>query len=143
MGLAGSEKVVDVGCGRGLLLVGVARRLRDGRAFGVDLWQSIDQSGNTPEATMANAKAEDVAGRVEIRTADMRDLPFHDESMDCGSSSIAIHNVPGEDGRAKAIREIARVLKPGAGSRYRTSTLPANTSRPCETWGGRMSSFQD
>jgi SAM-dependent methyltransferase len=113
LGLAGSEKVVDVGCGRGLLLIGVARRLRDGRAFGIDLWQSIDQSGNTPEATMANAKAEGVADRVDIRTADMRDLPFPDGSMDCAISSIAIHNVPGEDGRAKAITEIARVLKAG------------------------------
>ena len=35
-----------------------------------------------------------------------------DESMDAVMSSLAIHNVPGKDGRAKAIREIARVLKP-------------------------------
>ena len=62
---------------------------------------------------MANAKAEEVVDRVEIRTADMRDLPFPDGAMDCVVSSIAIHNVPGEDGRGKAIREIARVLKPG------------------------------
>ena len=43
----------------------------------------------------------------------MRALPFPDGSMDCAISSIAIHNVPGEDGRAKAITEIARVLKAG------------------------------
>jgi len=112
LGLSGSEKVLDVGCGRGLLLNGVARRLPHGKAFGVDLWRSVDQSGNTPEAAMANAKAENVEQRVELLTADMRDLPFPDSSLDAVISSIAIHNVPGKEGRAKAIREIARVLKP-------------------------------
>jgi SAM-dependent methyltransferase len=110
--LAGSENVLDVGCGRGLLLNGVARRLPNGKAFGIDLWKNIDQSGNCPEAALANAKAEDVVDRVEVRTADMRNLPFPDGSMDAVISSIAIHNVPDTDGRAKAIREIVRVLKP-------------------------------
>ncbi len=110
--LTGSEKVLDVGCGRGLLLNGAARRLPDGKAFGIDLWRGADLSGNGPEAALANAKAENVADRVEIQTADMRDLPFPDGSMDAVISSLAIHNVPGKDGRTKAIREIARVLKP-------------------------------
>jgi arsenite methyltransferase len=113
LGLAGHEKVLDVGCGRGLLLNGVARRLPDGKAFGIDLWQNIDQSGNSPEATLANARAEDVDERVEIRTADMRELPFPEGSMDDAISSLAIHNVPDKEGRAKAVREIARVLKRG------------------------------
>ena len=113
LGLAGCEQVLDVGCGRGLLLNGVARRLPNGKAFGIDLWQNTDQSGNSPEATLANARAENVDGRVEIRTADMRELPFPEGSMDAAVSSLAIHNIPDKEGRAKAIREIARVLKRG------------------------------
>ena len=38
LGLTGQEKLLDVGCGRGLLLIGAARRLPNGRAVGVDLW---------------------------------------------------------------------------------------------------------
>jgi arsenite methyltransferase len=110
--LSGKERVLDVGCGRGLLLNGVARRLHEGKAYGVDLWRSVDQSGNTPEAALANAKAENVKQRVEVLTADMRSLPFPDASLDAVISSIAIHNVPGKEGRAQAVREIARVLKP-------------------------------
>ena len=112
LGLTGDESVLDVGCGRGLLLNGVARRLTEGKAFGIDLWQNVDQSGNSQEAATANSEAENVADRVEIRTADMRELPFPDGTMDAVVSSIAIHNVPDKEGRAKAIREIARVLKP-------------------------------
>ena len=42
----GDEKVLDVGCGRGLLLVGAARRLRSGSSTGIDIWQMEDLSGN-------------------------------------------------------------------------------------------------
>lgn len=110
--LVGNERVLDVGCGRGLLLNGAARRLPEGRAFGIDIWRGTDLSGNNLEATLANSRAENVADRVEVGTADMRDLPFPDGSMDAVVSSLAIHNVPGKEGRTKAIREIARVLKP-------------------------------
>ena len=40
----GAETILDVGCGRGLMLVGAARRLTTGRAFGVDLWRKEDHT---------------------------------------------------------------------------------------------------
>jgi len=104
--------VLDVGCGRGLLLNAAARRLTTGKAIGIDLWQSQDQSGNHPEVTLANAHAEGVADRVEIKTGDMRELPFPNGTVDVVVASLSIHNIPNKEGRAKAIREIARVLKP-------------------------------
>jgi SAM-dependent methyltransferase len=113
LSLRGTETILDVGCGRGLLLNGAARRLTTGKAIGIDLWQSADQSGNHPEATLANARAEGVASVVEVKTGDMRKLPFEDETIDVVVSSLAIHNIPTKEGRLKAIQEIARVLKPG------------------------------
>jgi arsenite methyltransferase len=107
------ETILDVGCGRGLLLTEAARYLESGKAIGVDLWQSRDQSGNAMEATIANARAESVADRVEVKTADMRSLPIEDESVDAAVSSLAIHNLPTREDRARAIEEISRVLKPG------------------------------
>jgi ubiquinone/menaquinone biosynthesis C-methylase UbiE len=109
----GDETVLDVGCGRGLLLVGAAKRLRTGRAVGVDIWQSKDQSGNHPEATYENARIEGVANRVEVKSGDARQLPFEDSTFDVVVSSLVLHNIHNATGRKKAIREIARVLKGG------------------------------
>jgi arsenite methyltransferase len=109
----GNESVLDVGCGRGLLLIGAANRLKTGKATGVDIWQSEVLSGNNPEATLRNAKAEGVADRVKIETADALKLPFGASSFDVVVSSVAIHNIHSSQDRAKALREIVRVLKPG------------------------------
>ena len=109
----GDERVLDVGCGRGLVLVGVARRLATGSAVGIDIWQAEDLSGNRAEVPLRNAEIEGVRERVAVQTADMRQLPFADGSFDVVVSRAAIHNLYVAEDRAKAIREIARVLKPG------------------------------
>lgn len=108
----GDEAVLDVGCGRGLMLVGAARRLTTGKATGIDIWQAEDLSGNRPTATLENARREGVADRVEVKTADMRQIPFPDESFDVVLSCWAIHNLYDSKDRDQAVREIARVLKP-------------------------------
>ena len=112
LALRGTETIVDVGCGRGLLLNAAARRLTTGKVIGIDLWQNADQSSNNPEATLANAQTEGVANFVEVKTGDMRELPFEDRTIDVIVSSLAIHNIPTKEGRAQAVREIVRVLKP-------------------------------
>ena len=113
LGLTGQENLLDVGCGRGLLLIGAARRLPNGRAVGVDLWSQVDLSGNSASATLANAAAEGVPERVEVHEGDMRKLPFADASFDTVVASLSIHNIYNGEGRRKAIQEIVRVLKPG------------------------------
>jgi arsenite methyltransferase len=109
----GSETVLDVGCGRGLLTTRVAKRLTTGKVIGIDIWRGEDESGNSAEATWANARAEGVADRIEIRDADARRLPFPDRSFDAVVSSWVLHNIEDADGRAAALREITRVLRPG------------------------------
>jgi SAM-dependent methyltransferase len=109
----GNERVLDVGCGRGLLLVGAAKRLTTGSAVGIDIWRAADLSGNRPGAPLENAEAEGVRERVSVETADMRHLPFPDRSFDVVVSRAAIHNLSSSKDRAAAVREIARVLAPG------------------------------
>ncbi len=109
----GDEYVLDVGCGRGLFLIGAAKHLKKGKATGVDTWQPDDLSGNTADAALANAKAEGVSDRIKIETADARKLPFSASSFDVVLSSLALHNLPSSQERNKALAEIARVLKSG------------------------------
>jgi arsenite methyltransferase len=113
IGIEGGENIVDIGCGRGAVLLMAASLLTSGKAVGVDLWRGIDQSGNSEAVTKHNARLEGVDGRVELHTADMRELPFRDSSFDIAVSSLAIHNIPSTAGRAQAIAEAVRVLKPG------------------------------
>jgi ubiquinone/menaquinone biosynthesis C-methylase UbiE len=108
----GSERILDIGCGRGAVLLLAARHLTTGRAVGVDLWRRADQSGNTAKATLENAAKEGVADRIELHTGDMTSLSFEDNSFDIVVSNLAIHNVKRE-GRMKAIGGAVRVLRPG------------------------------
>ena len=111
--LSGNERVLDMGCGRGAILTGVARRLRTGRATGIDLWSVRDQSGNAGAVTIRNGSLEGVRDRMNVATADMRALPFSDGTFDVVVSSLAIHNISSKAGRAEAVAEAWRVLRPG------------------------------
>jgi SAM-dependent methyltransferase len=110
--LRGDERVLEVGPGRGAVLIEAAKRLPHGRAVGVDIWRRQDQSGNGPEALLRNAEIAGVAGRIDVRDGDMRALPFGDDEFDLVLASFALHNLPAADQR-QAVEEIVRVLRPG------------------------------
>lgn len=147
----GDERILDLGCGRGAVLLMAAEHLPQGRAVGIDIWSSKDQSGNAMAVTEQNARLEGVADRVELHTADMRQLPFADDSFDVIVSSVAIHNISAKEGRYKAIDEAWRVLRPGGrlliadiskSRQYlqRLAALGATATRSnlgwCFWWGG-------
>jgi ubiquinone/menaquinone biosynthesis C-methylase UbiE len=111
--LHGDERVLDMGCGRGAILAMVAKILPSGRAIGLDLWRSQDQSGNSPEVAWRNLEIEGVRDRCALLTGDMQAIPFPDHSFDLVVSNLAIHNIKGHAGRAQAVDEAIRVLKPG------------------------------
>lgn len=113
LALGGDEQILDLGCGRGAVLLMAAQHLPAGRAVGIDIWRKQDQSGNAAETTRRNAIAEGVADRIELHTADMIALPFADSRFDVVVSSLAIHNIKGEARRDQAIDEAIRVLRPG------------------------------
>jgi SAM-dependent methyltransferase len=111
--LKGEEKVLDAGCGRGLMAIGAAKRLKSGKVTGIDVWDASVLSGNSADAAKANAKLEGVADKVRFDTGDIRKLVYPEKSYDVAVSALAIHNIGDRDGRDKAVREMWRVLKPG------------------------------
>jgi arsenite methyltransferase len=113
LALRGDERVLDVGCGRGLLAIGAAKRLKNGKVIGIDVWNPYDLSGNSPDAAKANVKLEGVADKVRIENGDAQKLVYPDNHYDVVVSSLVLHNIPEQDARAQAVREMFRVLKPG------------------------------
>jgi arsenite methyltransferase len=110
----GNEHVLDVGCGRGLLLVGAAKRLdAGGHATGIDMWSNVDMGGNSEAATEKNLDLEGVASRCTLVTGYAQEMPFADASFDVIVSNLCLHNIYDQPTRIKALDEIVRVLKSG------------------------------
>jgi arsenite methyltransferase len=109
----GNEQVLDVGTGRGLLMIGAAKRLTTGKSIGIDIWNAEDLTKNKIENTRANAALESVAGKVEIKNENASNMSFADNTFDIVISNLCLHNIYNKDDRKKACNEISRVLKKG------------------------------
>ena len=113
----GDEAVLDVGCGRGLLLAGAAKRVRDrsgtGRATGIDIWSNADMGGNSEAATLRNIEIEGVTPICTLASIAAQEMPFDDASFDVVVSNLCLHNIYDKPTRHRALAEIVRVLRPG------------------------------
>jgi arsenite methyltransferase len=109
----GDESVLDVGTGRGLLLVGAAHRLTTGHAVGIDIWNQADLSDNALERTERILASEGVAAKCTLISESVDKMSFADERFDVILSNLCLHNIYQKPARMKACQEIARVLKPG------------------------------
>lgn len=111
------ENVLDVGCGRGLLLAGAARRLAavqgTGHATGIDVWSNVDMGGNSAAATQHNLELEGIASRCSLISKPAQEMSFPDASFDVIVSNLCLHNIYDRPTRIAALRQIVRVLKPG------------------------------
>jgi ubiquinone/menaquinone biosynthesis C-methylase UbiE len=89
------RRVLDVGCGTGLVAAALAERAR---VTGVD-----------PEPEMLAVARGRVPPEVELRQAPAEELPFEDASFDAAVLRLVVHLVD----RSRAFPELRRVLAPG------------------------------
>lgn len=109
----GDEQVLDVGTGRGLLLVGAARHLTTGNATGIDVWNKEDLNNNSLIATQHNLELEGVTALCTLVSEGAQKMSFPDASFDVIVSNLCLHNIYDRITRNQALAEIVRVLKPG------------------------------
>jgi len=129
----GNEQVLDVGTGRGLLLIGAARRLTSGRGTGIDVWSAKDLSGNSLARTQTNVEVEGVKEKVTLKSEDARKLSFPDASIDVVLSKL-VYSQHSRRGRACAglprDRPRAQAWRHRPGLRlYQDRFLPKNLRR--------------
>ncbi len=117
------QPTLDLGCGRGLVLLKVAeckRKIavndvsaRVAPAYGIDIFSTSDQTGNSAAATYRNAAAMGLLGHTVLHQASFAEqLPFADGTFSLITASLSLHNTS-QEGRRVAIREMARVCAVG------------------------------
>jgi ubiquinone/menaquinone biosynthesis C-methylase UbiE len=103
--LEAEDKVLDLGCGTGVLTRMIADRIvpgSGGYAVGIDAASKM--------IGLARKKRQNENCRFEVAAAE--ELPFENESFDAVVSSLFFHHVP-LDLKETALREAWRVLRPG------------------------------
>ena len=123
--------VVDIGCGAGTDLLLAARRVgKHGRAIGVDMTEAM--RGRAAEGARAGGFT-----NVEIVDGDATRLGVADGSVDVVISNGVLNLVPD---KARAVTEIARVLKPGGRVQIADiiigEILPDDALRDIDLWTG-------
>jgi SAM-dependent methyltransferase len=111
--LTGRESLLDVGCGRGRVLIEAAKKLPKGRCVGIDHWPAWGFLHKGPERTLVNSRWEGVRKRVRVLKGDMLRLPFPSRSFDRVAARMSLHRIRRREDRRKAMREMARILKKG------------------------------
>jgi len=102
LGLPTGGRVLEVGCGRGVALPGLARLLRPSRLVGLDI-----EPGLLAEAIQRLEAAGVVA---ELVPGDVRRMPFSRGSFDLVVDFGTCYHIARQ---GAALAEIARVLAPG------------------------------
>ncbi|WP_421932747.1 class I SAM-dependent methyltransferase [Phenylobacterium sp.] len=105
------DLVLDAGCGSGRTTIALARILKSGRVVGLDRFDAgyIDDGGRA--LLDNNLKLAGLTGKVQVETGDLTAMVFADNHFDAAVSTHVYDHLG--TGKAQALRETARVLKPG------------------------------
>jgi len=108
LGLTPSSVVVDLGCGRGDYTIQMAERIgQGGKVFAIDAWQEgLDE-------LKARAVSRGLSNLEALR-ADLNEaIPLADGVADLCVMATVLHDILREGTGTVALRETARILKPG------------------------------
>ena len=114
IGLRGNERIIDIGCGRGAVLLMLPALLR-AKAVGIDLWNSVDQSGTLSTLPCTPCSLEGVVIGFSCTCRD--NCPFPDRSFGRLASQAWRFTIFSVSERSQAITEV-RVLKPARKTCY-------------------------
>ncbi len=100
--IAPDQVAADIGTGTGILATELAR-------LGVRVI-GVDNSARMLDAARAKLAAEGLTESVELRRGEAHRLPIQDGEVDAAFAHMVLHYLPSP---AEALREMARVVRPG------------------------------
>lgn len=112
-----TERILDVATGTGDLALDLASSMPHARVVGLDF---VTQMMRVAEHKTTKAR---LNGRLTYVTGDATALPFPDSAFDCATIAFGLRNMPD---RLTALREMARVVKPGGKVVCLEMTFPRN-----------------
>src|SRR5207248_10936484 len=105
LGLSAGERVLDIGCGSGVVTRAIARRVApDGHVIG------FDSSPALLDIARQYAKDAGLDKLIELRAGDCRELPFAAGAFDVAFAATVLAHVPQAE---RAIGEMVRVTRSG------------------------------
>ena len=126
IGLSPGQRVLEVGCGRGVALPPLARLIRPSRLVGLDVDAGL--------VRIARDRLERHAVRATVECGDVRAMPFPDATFDLVIDFGTCHHISRQE---QALREIVRVLAPGG--LFVCETVSSQLlSHPIRTHGRRL-----
>ncbi len=100
--LNGNEKILDVGCGTGILACKIAKEYNNVLLYGIDISENL--------INLAKRKVSKNGYNIDFRVGSVLELPYKKNTFDVVLTSIMFHQLDiGE--KQKAVEEIYRVLK--------------------------------
>jgi len=101
-------RILDVGCGDGLIDLGIFLRTQPEELVGIDPFRGFER---LPEVLAANGLPADLLDdpRLQFRAEDANAIPYPDDHFDVVVSWGSLEHIAG--GYGQALREIRRVLK--------------------------------
>lgn len=115
-------RILDAGCGSGSITLGLAERVRPGGVIGIDLSADV--------LDFANQQAADLKLNAAFIQANVHELPFGPAEFD----GVFAHALLGQIAHPlSALRELFRVMKPGAFIAVRSQDLAGLVLEPSDT----------
>jgi demethylmenaquinone methyltransferase/2-methoxy-6-polyprenyl-1,4-benzoquinol methylase len=118
---ASATRVLDVASGTAAVAIELARRVPAREVIG------LDQSVEMLDAGRARVAAAGLGGRIDLREGRAESLPFGDAEFDALTFTYLLRYV---DDPAAALRELARVVRPGGTVAMLEFGVPRGVWRP-------------
>jgi SAM-dependent methyltransferase len=133
-----ADRILDIGCGTGRSLVGLAPHVPDScRLLGLDVFDDRVILGNGPTLAQRNARNAGIDATPIV--GDAARLPLTTDSQDIVTACRVLHDLPASDAD-QALREACRVCTPdGVLGVLELPITPDDDDDPEEYWRSRVS----